>query len=347
MKNREKILAVLAATIIVLGLGRVVLHTIFFAPLKSVEQDIANVRKQIENKNRQMRVRDELIRQWSSISQNTLGNVPEQVQRILLSRINTLITLAGLDNVTKNPVPIVPERTGGVVKYYPVAININGRGTLSQITKFLEMLYNEPYTVKITGITLRPNIKKKIIAFSNCRIETIVLPKPAISDITVTGREKKITATQPVPKIPDKSPYAIISQKNIFMPAAVRLASDVSQNSGQESNNVGRKFSQTTITGEYAARGKPGDLVGILVKGTQSGIYLRNRISVDWYNLNDSLPGDLKLVFVHPLGIVVRDEMSRIFFVEIGKNIYQPVELTAKSCPELYEAYNKTRTAEP
>lgn len=344
MKNREKILAILASAIVVIGIGKVVLHSIFLAPLENIESDIANVRKQIANKDRQMRIKGELIREWKGISKETLGDDPENVQRILLSRINTLITLAGLENVTKNPVPIVSERAGGVIKYYPVAININGRGRLEQITKFMEMLYNEPYTVKITGITLRTNVKKRIIAFSNCRIETIVLPKPAIDDVDVVYEKRNITATQPVPKIPDRTVYSKISEKNIFMPVLEQAVAK----EPKESNSVGlnNKFSRTSVGGgnEYSSvGGKAGDVVGILVKGEKSGVYIRNRISIDWYNINDSLPGNLRLLFVHPLGIVVRDEIGRILFVEIGKNIYRPKELTAESCPELYEAYMSAR----
>ncbi len=342
MKNRERILAISAAVIVVIGLGKLVLDSIIFAPLKNIEQDIVSIRGQIEKKNRQMQLRSQFVRDWEGISSQTLGDDPEQVQRVLLSRLNTLITVAGLQNVTKNPVPITPNRAGGVIRYYPVAINITGRGNLEQITKFLEMLYNEPYTVKITGLTLRPNIKSRLIAFSNCRIETIVLPKPMLPDIKIDTTPSKITATQPAPKLPDKSAYTLISEKNIFMPAEQELASNLpNKPMGIPARN---DVNQVTIEqSSVGSAGKPGDLVGVLIQGGKGGVYIRNQISIKWYNLYDSLPGDLKLIFIHPLGIVVRDDLGRVMFVEIGKNIYHPVELTAESCPELYQAYKKFR----
>ncbi len=331
MKAREKTLAYLAVGIVLAFLVRAILMSIFFAPLNEIDSKIEKTKQKIALKNKKMQPGKKLIAEWNRINRTTLADDPQQVRRILLGRINALTSLSGLQNVTKNPIPIAPKKAGGIIRYYPVAINITGKGTLAQIVKFLEMFYREPYIVKITGITLRSDAKGNMVSFSNCRIETIVLPKPEMKIRKQKIVRKKITTTEPAPSVVSDTKYSVITARNIFSPAILPSAPSVNQ-------SPSRKLAAQRVAPQET---KPGDLVATVVIGNEMGAYIRNQNETQWYKKGDVLPGNLRLEFVHPLGIVLKDSSNRVVYIEIGKNIDDPGALTKGSCPELYEAYQR------
>ncbi len=336
MNQREKILSIIVGAVIVVVAGNFLFKTIFLGPLNEVNEKIILKEKEIEKKKRLLDSKNRLIREWRSVGRQALSDDPEKANLILRERITSLITAAGLRDVSNTPVSISPTKAGGVNLYTPVAVFLTGKGTLAQFVNFLEMLYREPYIVKVKGFTLHPEEKGELMSFSNFRIETIVPAKAVLpKDILLTTRPV-VTATQPALKTGLISQYAMIPDRNIFkfhetLPPTTpgRLTTQI----------PGRNDNSMTITGPVDPNGRPGDVVGTVAIGKIMGAYIRNQTGVVLYKVEDKLNNGMNLAYVHPLGIVLRDPLGRTVYVEIGGNIDQTAPLNPKAIPELYEAW--------
>jgi hypothetical protein len=106
-----------------------------------------------------------------------------------------------------------------------------------------------------------------------------------------------------------------------------------------------RTENSTVISGTTDPNGRPGDVVGTLIIGKERAAYIRNQGGVELYKVENKLNNGMSLVYVHPLGIVLRDPLGRTVYVEIGQNIDQTAPLTQEAIPELYEAW-KSRSGQ-
>jgi hypothetical protein len=337
MNQREKILSIVVGAVVVFLAGNYLFLPIFLGPLNKVNENIENIRKDIEKKKRQLDPKSRFIREWRSVGRRVLSNDPEKAVLPLSERVTSLITAAGLRDVSKTFVPLSPTKPGGVMVYTPVAINLSGKGTLAQFVNFLEMFYQEPYVVKIKGFTLHPEDNGQLMSFSNFRVETIVPAKAVLAkEIQVTSAPV-ITATQPALNTGQISQYAMIPDRNIFSPH--RIAPPVSPPITRPNPVQGRNENPPAITGPVDTNGRPGDVVGTLVVGKERAAYIRNQGGAELYKVENKLNNGMTLEYVHPLGIVLRDPLGRTVYVEIGRNIDQTAPLTLEAIPELYEAW--------
>jgi hypothetical protein len=152
MNKREKILAAVVMSIIVLGAGRFLFRQVFLGPLTKVEENIASVNKSIEDKKQKLEIKNLLIREWRSISRQGLSGDPGKAGLLLSERVTALISASGLQRVNKTPVT-EDSRRGRGISY--VSTTLSGRATLEQVVRFLDLFYREPYAVRITGTSVR------------------------------------------------------------------------------------------------------------------------------------------------------------------------------------------------
>jgi len=337
MNKREKILASVVGAIIVVFLGQVAVRSIFLGRLKEKNDLIAAMDEDIAKKKRVLEARNRLVRSWRSVSQKALSDDPDIANRLLLERVTTLTTEAQLADVSRQPVQIMPEKQGQTTLYYKVAVNLTGKGTLAQIVKFLEMFYQEPYIVKITGFSLKPEGSGQMMMFSNCRIETIVPAKPELDGIPPVTSRPTITGSNPPVKSQANSRYTMIVDRNIFNVKAPEPPRAIVKDVPPPPRDTG--FEAAQVVGPVDPNGRPGDIVGTTVLGSQAGVYVRNPGGVKWYKVSDQLENQMTVTFVHPLGIILKDPLGRTLYVEIGRNIDQAAPLTREVLPELFEAY--------
>jgi hypothetical protein len=159
-----------------------------------------------------------------------------------------------------------------------------------------------------------------------------VLTKPALGSMPAT------TSRPSIPDPPTGGPnpkYLVIASRNIFKPFTPPPPIVVPKPTPMPPRPGG--------PGPFLPsdpNGRPGDVIGTVAIGSQTGAYIRNRTGMNLYNLKEKLENQMTLEFVHPLGIVLKDASGRTLYVEIGKNIDQSAPLTPDSLPELYEAYS-------
>ncbi len=339
MNQREKILAIIVGAFVVVLGGKFIFLPIFLGSLNEVNKKIDLKMKEIETNRLQLEPKSRLIREWRSVNKQALSDDPKQANQILGERVTSLITAAGLHDVSRSPVSISPTKVSGVNLYTPVAINLSGKGTLAQFVKFLELFYQEPYVVKITGFNLRPEGKGDQMKFSNFRIETIVPAKPVLGKVPPVTSRPAVTATQPAMKTPQPSPYGAIAERNIFKP--YQEPPPPPRNVTPPLPPKARKETRPIITGPVDSNGRPGDVVATVIVGKQQAVYIRNQSGVDLYKVEDKLNNGMTLEYVHPLGLVLRDPQEKTHYVEIGRNIDQAAPLTPEAFPELFEAWKK------
>jgi hypothetical protein len=353
MNKREKILTIGVILFVTVFIGRTVLNFFFLGPLKEKDAQIQAAQKEVDRSKAKRDTRNRLIRVWRNYDQKILDRDPNIAFLTLNARITNIINSSGLkEGVSVKPVPITIKRGTGVDLYWPIAVNLSARGTLDQIVKFMEMVYQEPYNLKITGLTIRPEGKDRILTISNCRIESIVPAEPELPNVT-KSEHPEITSTQPAIKLLPDSQYAMITKGNIFMPGkpagvipppsppvAVKPQPPVA-GPPQAPGVPG----QGTAQSMPATPGRPGDVVGTFVVGSVSGAYVRNQTSVQWYKVGERLTNNMELAFVHPLGIVFLDPSGQVKYTEIGRNIDQAHPLSSQAIPELYDAYKSAKSS--
>jgi len=345
MNKREKILAGVVGAIIVLFVMNVIVKMVFFGRLTEKEEQIASIESDIDKNRKILETKNKLIQIWRTAGKQALSDDPTKANLLLNERVTSLITESQLKDVIKQPVGVTPEKNGSAVSFYKVAVNLSGKGTLAQIVKFLEMFYQEPYNVKITGFSLKPEgNKSQLMQFSNCRIETIIPAKAELSGILPVTSRPVITGTTPPVKMSPKSQYAGIVDRNIFnMKSPEPPPPIIPQKPVQTVQAPLPPPTQAPVIGPGDPNGRPGDVVGTTVLGQNAGAYVRNQNGVGWYKVSDRLDNQMTVEFVHPLGIVVKDPVGRTLYVEIGRNIDQAAPLTRESLPELHQAFENRK----
>lgn len=341
MNKRERILLILVVGFVVAFIGRSVLKSFFLDPLQEKDRQIASAQKRNQTKRAELDTRNRLIRTWRNYDRRVLDHDPTKAFLTLNARITNIINSSGLrEGVSVKPVPITMKKGNGVDWYWPIAVNLSARGSMEQVVKFMEMVYQEPYNLKITGLTIRPEGKSRNLTISNCRIESIVPAKPAIARITESELQE-ITATQPAIKLPPNSEYAVITKTNIFMPAQPAPPPPPPVSTRQATTPQPPAVTPSVPMGA----GRPGDVVGTFIIAGQHGAYVRNQTEVQWYKVGERLANSMELKFVHPLGIVFLDSSGQAKYAEIGQNINQARVLSRQAIPELFQAYETAKSA--
>ncbi|MFA5865234.1 MAG: hypothetical protein WC975_11175 [Phycisphaerae bacterium] len=338
MNKRERILTIVVGSALALGMGHLVIKTVFLAPLTEVNEQIASKQRSIDEKERTLKSKDRRIGDWRKFSERSLSDNPDKAILLLGKRITALTGAAGL-NVSQQPAPTSMKKSDG---FATVAINLSGRGTLSQIAKFLQLFYKEPYNVKITGFAINPEGKGDTLSFTGCRIESIVPVIPLMEIKNPVTTHPDITVQPIATEL--SSIYAPITARNIFQPYEPPLPIPPRISTPPPS------LVRPTTPPPYQLpvnppnpNGRPGDVVGTTVLGNVSGAYVRNQTGADWYKIDDQLGNQMTILFVHPLGVILKDQAGKILYVEIGRNIDQAAPLTTEAMPELFGAYKNRK----
>jgi len=333
MSGREKVLAIVVAAVGGLLVFKLMIGFVFVGPLQSIDAQIESVKQEIIEKNNILEAKPRLIRKWRSLHKQTIAEDPEEAKRLLQSRINGLLAQIGLAKLTITP---ASTKTGKSASHYPVAVNLSGNGTLRQIVDFFDALYQEPYLMKVKSLMLNPQPKGETVGFT-CRIEAIVLGQP---ELKIQLGEKPAVPPEPS-KALVTGRYASIYGKNFFRPPAPPPPPQTVDLPDLRPEERPRPVVPPRDTG----RPRPGDVVGTAVIGGTSGIYLRNFNGADWYKIGEQIHGR-ELVFVHPLGIVLRESTGKHLYVEVGDNVdrAQPLTVAAKMLPELYNQWRQANT---
>jgi hypothetical protein len=324
MNQRERVLTIVAAAVIGFVAIYLMYSRIWYGPLKKISQQIDQRQAEVDRMNASLAQKGDLLDRWQAVYRKTIADDPKQAQDELQSRINRLVKAAGLEGSQLRPEAMKEEKSSPYVE--AAFVLDKAEGSLAQIVNFLDMLYQEPYLVKVTRIyPLRPtNRQEDRFSLTNCRIAAIVLKKNLAIGTPVVNR----LALGEVSLAPSDR-YVRIAQVDIFHPPVPErpVLSRPPSTGGTPADQLPKPVKLN-----------PGD--GDLLGTTAQGIYLRNSGGATWYNLGEKVR-ECKLVFVHPLGIILQDADGNYLYVEIGDNVGR-AELLAKAeirLKELYDAW--------
>jgi len=329
INQRERIVRITAIAVVGFVMVYLMYSRIWYGPLKDINQQIDEGRTKVDRMNASLAQKEDLLDRWQGIYRTTIADDPKQAQDELRPRISRLIKAAGLEGSLLRAETLKEEKSSPYVE--AAFVLDKAEGSLAQIVNFLDMLYQEPYLLKVAQIfPLRPTDRQgDRFSLTNCRIAALVLKQNLA--ITTPAVDRPVLGE--VSLVPSGR-YARIAQVDIFHPPVPEKAVRPVLPS------TGTPAAEPPST---AVKLNPGD--GDLLGTTAQGIYLRNSGAATWYNLGEKVR-EYKLVFVHPLGIILQDTTGEYLYVEIGQNISRAEALAQAESrlKELYDAWQTFRT---
>jgi len=335
MNKREKILLIAVVCAVGLLLGKAMIGNIILGPINKTNEDIKSVKIKIKDKDKKLKRKASAIQQWQQLQQQCIAEDPQAAQRVFIKRIHSIIEASDLTVDSIQPVEIAKRKTAG---HYLIAVRVSGSGMLQQITRFFELYYAEPYPTKVTGMMLKPYGKRgERLQLSNCRLESIVL-----ADVEGSrGRPTAISADRQAqldaePELAGISnAYAQIHQKDIFHRTKPKPKSEPKVELKPE---PAREPKPKPKPKPIASKPGDGDIVVTVAYGQKKGAYVRNSGAADLYKIGEQIRGKT-LVFVHPLGVVFRQDDGTYVYTEIGKNVKAAQAFDQQAPMELYRAW--------
>ncbi len=156
MTQRERFLSILMAAAFVIVGGYTAISTQIIRPMQERHTRIDRLTK----------VRDDLLRQarhlqtartnWQERTGRTLSADWREAQRVFYDDLHALGRAAGLTDLRLNPRQPRVERKGDRVDFSELTVAIDARGTLAQLTDFLQRFYRRPYYARIDSLRLIP-----------------------------------------------------------------------------------------------------------------------------------------------------------------------------------------------
>lgn len=322
MRQREKILVFVAVGII----GALILFklydSVWYGPIRDIDRDIAKFRTSIEKKESKLAKKQELLYDWQSVWEQTVADDTKEAQSVLSKRIKELIKAAGLEE--KAALTPGKKKSKKSAAFEQATFTLKAEGELSQIVKFFDLLYQEPYLFKVTSFTLDPpNKPGGLFSLKGCHISALIIKR----DLAIRTPEVDRLPFREV-ALAGSGRYARIAEKNIFSPP-IKIETPPGPIKTKEPPDDGPEPPPTG-----------GELVATIMVGQVHEVYVRNSGRSEWYKVGETI-NDRELVFVHSLGIVLKESDGQHVYVEIGHNINRasPVSAAAKDMSELYDAW--------
>lgn len=150
MQQREKILAIAAATVVVAWLGLPRLGDFFLGPIRDAQQRLDGVTEQLTQKTReavQVKNAGLALKEWRGRS---LPPNPPDAQRLYQAWLTDLAQVADFKNVKVTPGRRVPQ---GKV-WTGILVSLDGEATLSQVHRFLFHFNQADLAHRITSLNL-------------------------------------------------------------------------------------------------------------------------------------------------------------------------------------------------
>lgn len=281
MNKREKILAGLTASLVVMLMLFVIVNKLLLDPLRNLETQrvaLVNDLYDLTKKNRTARLHRKDLESFAS---RTLGIDDERISEAARNRI--VDQLAGSGLTWESLTPIRGTRKTGV--YQEIGWSIMAKGRLDQVTNFLYLTYRDPHVHRLDNLVVspvsgEPNTVKLQARYVTLRLEagrglslsSLPIGK-AVEVVDVSGIESKERATfaalgtrdvfrpyikrPPVPKVVAKKPIPVASR-----PAAPVAAVPQFKVVGLPSWGDRHEVIVRNVAGNAVSRLKIGDTLG-------------------------------------------------------------------------------------
>lgn len=359
MKKSERILLIGVTAVVLIVAGKFLVGRFITEPRKDAADKMARYDGDLMELEAEERMFKKMQRNWKKLGQKTISTDPNEAMLLLSSRMRVLLKRVGFSEYTVKNSNLSARGKRDRDWYWPVRVIVTAEGTLEQFVRFTELVYQEPYVVKISSVRLQSKSDSRRREPTNNRLDikqmaitTIVLPTDGQSTPdfeTLSAEELGNPETLPLPPINDR--YAIISEKNILGPyQKPRVAIAPKPEPDPTPAPPQPKPEPQDPTPQPPPKVEPPvpSIMGVLVATTSYGYgqqaYVRSQMQpndVRTFNVGDKLNGGT-IVLVDSLGIVMERQPGQYVAVSKGGNVDSPEEFTASNFPELHYIFEQS-----
>ncbi|WP_339731133.1 cadherin repeat domain-containing protein [uncultured Gimesia sp.] len=150
MQKREKILAAIFGTVIIIWFGMPLINSTFIEPVESRKNQLKALNQQIDQKEQKEL---ELLRSAKQLGNTVAHSLPpdeHDAQRLYLEWLNDLAELSGISNLKLSPGRRIREGK----TYIAIQVSLEGSATYEQLCRFLLHFYQADLQQNIIGLEL-------------------------------------------------------------------------------------------------------------------------------------------------------------------------------------------------
>lgn len=150
MQKREKILAAVFGTVILVWLGMPVINSTFIEPVESRQNQLKALNLQIDQKEQKELQLLRSAKQLGDWVEHSLPPDEHDAQRLYLEWLNDLAELSGISNLKLSPGRRIREGK----TYVAIQVSLEGSATYEQLCRFLLHFYQASLQQNIIGLEL-------------------------------------------------------------------------------------------------------------------------------------------------------------------------------------------------
>ena len=344
MNPRERILALIVAVLVVVGIGYMAVNKLLISQASALDRQAEELQGNIERMKERKSTYQAQARRFGDLAAKALGGDENRTSELVQARLFTLLELCGISGENMSLAPQSPKKVTETEK--EVSWVVSADGTLERLIDLLYLLNAEPYLHRVENLSIR-EIPRKGPLRMGLRYTTLVL-EPM--------KGKEITDGAPLVEVPpgdvdsvERGLYNVIAQRDLFRPFIERVVVD----EPEELSKSSKPHKPPESPGpEYR-------VVSLTTWGGQEEVHVRENATgeVKTYKPGDSL-GNTKIIFIDyrimPMpnkpgilsGSRVIIETDRTYWaVELGQNFNEKRKLSDDQIPpELAAEAKKLRS---
>lgn len=203
LKKREQLLAVALGGFLVLMVGRSI-YSMWQGPLDKLRTQKANLRREIEGKEKQIKKGDAAKARIDAWNRRALPSDPDTARSLYQ---NWLLSLAAESGFEGTKVEAGQGRQRGDV-YHALRFGLQAHTTLDRVTRFLHRFYTAGHLHQIRTLSLVPLEKSEKLEIQ-LAIEALVLPGADRKDKLTAEEASRLASPKP-------TDYQVIAARNLF-----------------------------------------------------------------------------------------------------------------------------------
>jgi hypothetical protein len=218
MKNRERMIAIVAGGIVALSVLYFVVDAAVVSPIADRKQRAASLREKIRQIQPQVEMGDVYERRLIAWAQQTFPGDREAAANDFRERLARLLLASNLAGDLKSGGGA--SRRGAyneIIWRLTVPAGGGGGVSLDEISGLLYLLQNEPYLCHVENVRIEPVGRRSGSFRLSAQLSTIVLDVANI-DKFVPASGPAVDVPGPPVESPGFEPYAVIASRNVFQP---------------------------------------------------------------------------------------------------------------------------------
>ncbi len=326
MTTREKRLAGFVGAVAAVGLAGKVVYPVAVEPLFDVEGEIAELEGDLADVLEERDRVDDALLEYKGLLERTGSVNPMAVKDRLQTELEGRLRAAGLETTERRVTPKRPaqDRKTGLST---VSLSLAAEGGLQPIIEFLKGCYELPYVARFKDLKLTPvSTKRQQKGQDSLKLtgtfEALVLPRDPLAD----GLIDYDSLEQPAEMVKHLGDtYAMIWERQPFSEHVKQRPAPVTKvEKPTVKPNTELPRATARPTGDPERNDKY--IAGVLRGDTHELMVINNRHNTREYVPRGEVLDGGRLVYVHPLGGIVR-KGDGDYFYELGKTLSEAVKV--------------------